>query len=115
MNTTFNIDINKIKVYSSDTATNIVKEFYITITATKDNVSFNSFFPVTLNETDTTNFIDYQDLTKEQLIDWAIGVIGADTINSIKEGLSGRIQELEQQPKQIVLNEIDLPWTLEAK
>jgi hypothetical protein len=95
MNTTFTYKLKNIKAYSTNEYNNIVKQFTFVIEAKKNEIIKTSFFPVEMGEPDFNNFVDYTNLTQQQLIDWAIQVVGEQQIKSLEYGLESEINAYE--------------------
>jgi hypothetical protein len=95
MNTTFTYAVKNIKAYSKNEYNNIVKQFIFVIEAKKNEIIKTSFFPVEMSEPNFNNFVDYTNLTQQQLIDWAIQVVGEQQIEALKYGLESEINAYE--------------------
>jgi hypothetical protein len=95
MNVTFTYTLKNIKAYSTNEYNNIVKQFTFVIEAKKNEIIKTSFFPVEMGEPNFNNFVDYTNLTQQQLIDWAIQVVGEQQIEALKYGLESSIDAYE--------------------
>lgn len=91
----FSYDIDNIKAYGPD---NIVKEARFILTASQDGLTEVSFFPVQFDA--TNNFTPYNQLTKQDFLDWTISVVGAYQIDALKQGLEAiLLQRLADGPR----------------
>lgn len=111
MNITYTWDIQSIHVIPSlepDGYNNIVKEIYWSLTAI--NEEFVSDFianSITVDIfCDKSNFINYSDLSKKQVIDWIQEILGEEKINNMKKILEEKIQSKIDYPTVI----FSLPW-----
>lgn len=89
---TFDYDVRNLMVKDIGDLKNVVVSFTFVITAVKNNVERASFFPVDLDPP-TNNFLQFENLTKQQVVDWARATVGADQIAALQNGLEGVIDE----------------------
>lgn len=111
MNITYTWNIQSIDVVTSlsdDGYNNIVKKIYWSLNAM--NVQFVSDFIADVSTvdifSDKSNFINYSDLTQEQVISWIHEILGEEKINDMKKLLEDRIQSAIDYPTNIFA----LPW-----
>ena len=88
---------------------NVIKEVQFVIVASNGLNEISSFFPVELDDPIPHEFIGYQALTKEKIVSWVVQKLGDDRINSLKNGLQSRLEQISQQTTNVVLREIELP------
>jgi hypothetical protein len=108
----FTYKIEKISVHSTEHANNIVGELMFKIIGEKNGKTHSSFFPVQLEEPDLNSFTEFENLTEDIAINWALEIIGADQIAALKNGIES---VLDSEPTTTVdgkpiLKTIDMPW-----
>ena len=70
---------------------NIVNEVRCFLTVTADTgKSETSVFSIELDEPDANNFIEFNNLTEEQVNDWVVNVLGEDELNARIYGLESK-------------------------
>jgi hypothetical protein len=108
--TTFTYKITRIMVYSNQRASNIVGEATLEIEGTLNGKTQKSFFPVYFDNPDYNNFIQYDNLTEQEIITWAVSKFGQEQIDSIKEGLQSMLDFVPPADAPPILKPIDPPW-----
>ena len=83
----FTYKVSAIKVYSTNTQTDIIKEATLHIIGTQDNESYENFLPIELAEP-SGSFTEFQNVTEAQVQEWLKGTLGEDQVNANKEGLA---------------------------
>jgi len=111
MNITYTWNIQSIHVIpslSDDGYNNIVKKIYWSLNAI--NEQFVSDFIADMATvdifSDKSNFINYSNLTQEQIISWIHEILGEEKINEMKKLLEDRIQSTLDHPTVM----FPLPW-----
>ena len=83
----FTYKVSAIKVYSTNTQKDIIKEATLHIIGTQDNESYENFLPIELAEP-SGSFTEFQNVTEAQVQEWLKGTLGEDQLNANKEGLA---------------------------
>jgi len=109
MSVIFKYELQGAKASSILGMKNVIKEVRFAIVASDGVNEVSSFFPVELGDPIPHEFIGYESLTKEKITSWVIEKLGDDRINSLKNGLQARLEQMSQQPIKVVLQEIELP------
>jgi hypothetical protein len=112
---TFNTSITNIKTYSLNDIENIVKEVRFEIKAKNNGKELSSFFPVIFDNFNPDNYVSFDKLTEQQIIDWVTEQIGSETIEALKDGLDARLQAIEAESLEITPQETNLPWATQLK
>ena len=112
MNITYTWNIQSIDVVpflSDDGYNNIVKKIYWSLNAMNDQFVSDFIADVSIFDifSDKSNFINYSDLTQEQVISWIHEILGEEKIDDMKKLLETRIQSTIDYPTVIFA----LPWT----
>ncbi len=84
---TFTYKVSRIKVYSTDSQTDIIKEATLHIIGTQGDQTHENFLPLELAEP-SGSFTEFQDVTESQVKEWLKGTLGEDQLNNHKEGLA---------------------------
>ena len=72
----------------------VVIEIHCTLAVTGNNgKTETSFFNVELNEPDPNNFIEFNNLTEEQVNSWVEDALGQDELNARVYGLQSKLEE----------------------
>jgi len=79
--------VSGVKVYDTDTQKDVVKEATFHITGTKDGKSYDSYLPVEFAEP-SGSFINFDNLTSDQVLEWLKSAIGDQQLTSLQEGLA---------------------------
>jgi hypothetical protein len=108
--TTFTYKINRIMVYSNQSASNIIGEATLEIEGTLNGKTQKSFFPVYFDTPDYNNFVQYDNVTEQEIITWAISKVGQDQIDAIKDGLQYFLEYTPPADAPPILRPIDPPW-----
>jgi len=108
MTITYKHKIENAMAYSKSTMTNIIKQVRFVIEATDGNIVMQSFFPVELDEPNEQNFVEYEKLTAEQIMQWVKSKIDPMQIAALEEGLAGRLQQ-KAQNQEIQMVAVALP------
>ena len=82
----FTYKISDIKVYSTDSQTDIIKEATLHIIGTQGNQQYENFMPIELAEP-SGSFTEFSDVTESQVEGWLKGTLGEDQLAANKEGL----------------------------
>ena len=83
----FTYKVSGIKVYSTDTQTDIIKEATLHIIGVEGDESYESFMPIEL-AVPSGSFTEFQNITEAQVQEWLKGTLGEDQLNANKEGLA---------------------------
>ena len=84
---TFTYKVSRIKVYSTDSQTDIIKEATLHIIGTQDGLSFENFMPIELAEP-SGSFKEFDAVDEAQVQEWLKGTLGEDQLQANKEGLA---------------------------
>ena len=111
MNITYTWSIQSIDVVpslSDNGYNNIVKKIYWSLNAMNDQFISDFIADVSTVDifSDKSNFINYSDLTQEQVISWIHEILGEEKIDDMKKLLEDRIQSAIDYPTVIFA----LPW-----
>ena len=110
MGVTFTTSISNAKATNIDGMNNIVKEVKFSLTGTDGANTVTNFFPVKLDYPEAENFVEYENLTRDQILKWVIDKVGEDQINSLKTGITSELIDRQTvDPDNPVLNKIELP------
>ena len=83
---TFTYKVSGIKVYSTDSQTDVIKEATLHIIGTQGDQQYENFLPIELAEP-SGSFTEFQDVSEDQVKEWLKGTLGEDQIDNHKEGL----------------------------
>lgn len=72
----------------------------------KQDTSIDAYGTVTLTEVDSDNFLLFEDLSEEQVVNWVKSSLGDERISQITESLNARLQN-KLNPRTVVKN---VPW-----
>lgn len=112
MSVTFTTSISNAKATNMHGMTNIVKQVKFSLTGTDGVNTVTNFFPVDLDYPNSENFVAYEDLTKDQILQWVLDKVGEDHINALKKGITSELKNKEvEDPENPVLKRIELPET----
>lgn len=106
----FTYNILDVKVYSNNQANNIVGEVKFEIVGELNGKTHRNFFPVELDAPDYQQFTEYQNLSKEQVIQWVIAKVGQDQIDALREGITARLEQTPSSNSPPVLQSAPMPW-----
>jgi len=110
MSVTFTMDISNAKSTSMNGMNNIIKEVKFSLTGTDGVNTVTNFFAVTLDNPTTENFIEFENLTRDQILQWVTDKVGEDKINSLKTGITSELRDKQVvDPDNPVLTKIELP------
>jgi len=84
---TYTYKVSGIKVYSTNSQTDIIKEATLHIIGTEDNESYESFMPIELAEPSGL-FTEFSSVTESQVQEWLKGTLGEDQLQANREGLA---------------------------
>jgi len=86
----FTYKVSGIKVYSTDTQTDIIKEATLHIIGTEGDESYENFMPIELAEP-SDSFTEFQNITEAQVQQWLKGTLGEAQLTANKEGLQSLV------------------------
>lgn len=110
MSVTFTTDISNAKSANINGMNNIIKEVRFSLTGTDGVNTVTNFFAVTLDNPTTENFIEFENLTRDQILQWVTDKVGEDQINSLKTGITSELRDKQiVDPDNPVLTKIALP------
>jgi hypothetical protein len=72
----------------------------------EEEPSIDAYGTVVLHELDSDNFVEFEDLSEEQVINWVKSSLGNERITQITESLNSRLQN-KLNPKTVVKH---VPW-----
>lgn len=82
----FTYKVSGIKVYSTDSQTDIIKEATLHIIGTEEGETYESFLPLELAEP-AGSFTEFGSVTESQVQEWLKGTLGEEQLEANKEGL----------------------------
>lgn len=82
--------VSGIKVYSTDTQTDIIKEATLHIIGVQGDESYESFMPIELAEP-SGSFTEFEKITEAQVTEWLRGTLGEAQLDANKEGLESLV------------------------
>ena len=83
----FTYKVSGIKVYSTDSQTDIIKQATLHIIGTEDGETYESFMPIELAEP-SGSFTEFSSVNASQVEGWLTGTLGSDQLDANKEGLA---------------------------
>ena len=83
----FTYKISRIKVYSTDSQTDIIKQATLHIIGTQNGETYESFLPIELEEP-SGSFTEFGEVTESQVEDWLTGTLGEEQLEANKDGLA---------------------------
>ena len=86
----FTYKISNIKVYSTDSQTDIIKEATLHIIGTEGDQTYENFLPVELEEP-AGSFTEFANVTESQVESWLTGTLGEEQLTANKEGLESLV------------------------
>lgn len=104
MSTTINWGIEKLDAVGS---TNVVVNAHINLSATSNTHTYTKKFVVGITQNPLDDFIPYNDLTEELVLDWVKTKLGDDGIERFEEEVRTLVTNMGNQ---VTLNNPDLPW-----
>lgn len=110
MSVTFTMDISNAKSTNMNGMNNIIKQLRFSLTGTDGVNTVTNFFAVTLDNPAPENFIEFENLTRDQILQWVTDKVGEDQINSLKTGITSELRDKQiVDPDNPVLTKIALP------
>tara|TARA_R110000782_G_scaffold28788_1_gene72009 strand:+ start:1021 stop:1338 length:318 start_codon:yes stop_codon:yes gene_type:complete len=104
------MDISNAKVTNMYGMNNIIKEVKFSLTGTDGVNTVTNFFPVKLDYPEAGDFIEYEELTRDQIFQWVINNVEENLINNLKTGITSQLRDKQiVDPDNPVLNKIKLP------
>ena len=82
----FTYKISGIKVYSTDSQTDVIKEATLHIIGTQGDQQYESFLPIELAEP-SGSFTEFSNVTESQVESWLTVTLGEEQLTANKEGL----------------------------
>ena len=100
--TTFNWNCKTVDVYPTDeNYTDVVYNVHWRVTGTSDQLdpqdnpyTATSIGTQTLNTSDITDFIPFEDLTNEEVVAWTQGAMGEEQVTQIETNIDAQIENL---------------------
>ena len=100
--TTFNWNCRTVDVYPTDeTYADVVYNVHWIVTGTSDQLdpqdnpyTATSIGTQTLNTSDITDFIPFEDLTNEEVVAWTQGAMGEEQVTQIEANIEAQIENL---------------------
>jgi hypothetical protein len=100
--TTFNWNCKTVDVYPTDeTYADVVYNVHWIVTGTSDQLdpqgnpyTATNIGTQTLNTSDITDFIPFEDLTNEEVVAWTQGAMGAEQVTQIETSIDAQIENL---------------------
>ena len=107
-NITITYEITDAKAYSTNELQNVIKQVLFVMAATDGQNVKTSFFPVEFDKPDSKTFVEYGQLTKQQILEWVLAKVDPAHIEALKEGLTGVLLEMNAK-REFLLQPIALP------
>ena len=82
----FTYKVSGIKVYTTDSQTDIIKEATLHIIGTQEDQQYESFMPIELSEP-SDSFTEFHQVSASQVEAWLKGTLGEEQLAANKEGL----------------------------
>ena len=100
--TTFNWNCKTVDVYPTDeNYADVVYNVHCIVTGTSDQLdpqdnpyTATSIGTQTLNTSDITDFIPFEDLTNEEVVAWTQGAMGEEQVTQIETNIDAQIENL---------------------
>jgi len=100
--TTFNWNCKTVDVYPTDeNYADVVYNVHWIVTGTSDQLdpqdnpyTATSIGTQTLNTSDITDFIPFEDLTNEEVVAWTQGAMGEEQVTQIETNIDAQIESL---------------------
>ena len=83
----FTYKASGIKVYSTNSQTDIIKQATLHIIGTEGNETYENFLPIELAEP-SGSFTEFSNVTEAQVQGWLKGTLGEDQLDANREGLA---------------------------
>jgi hypothetical protein len=83
----FTYKVSGIKVYSTDSQTDIIKQATIHIIGTQEGETYESFMPIELAEP-SGSFTEFENVDESQVKEWLKETLGEEQLQANKEGLA---------------------------
>lgn len=84
---------------AEDGLTNVAKVVHWRLDGIDDGHSAGAYGTAALSPPDAADFVAYEDLTKDKVIEWVTGALGGDEkIAEIKAAIEGQIAKLKNPP-----------------
>ena len=99
-----------MQTYSKGKLNNIVHTVRYELTGELNGKTKTSFMPITFDEPDSKNFIDFSKLTEAQVLAWVTNKLGQDEIDALENGIDSSLNEAEDPNAPPVLTQTSLPW-----
>ena len=84
---TFTYKVSGIKVYSTDSQTDVIKEATLHIIGTEGSETHESFMPIELAEP-SGSFKEFDAIDEAQVLTWLKGTLGESQLQANKDGLA---------------------------
>ena len=110
MNYRWNIKTLEVK-YQLDQLTDVVTHIHWELIGEDDGTQANQIGVVKLNEPNTQNFLQFDNLSQKVVEEWLINSLGAEKISQLKQQIEANIQS----KKMPVSGLKTPPWLLENK
>ena len=96
MSITYTWNVNTMDVAPTDNnLNNVVKVIHWRLTATDGTHIADSFSTLSLETPDSENFVEFDDLTEQEVIQWVESKVNVD---NLKQGLQDRLAALANPP-----------------
>jgi hypothetical protein len=69
------------------------------IEVSDDQTTLSSFFPVDLDDPSPDSFIEYENLTREQVMQWVLNKVDPEHVKALEHGLISRLTEQTETQK----------------
>lgn len=108
--------LERLKRKTTSSVTNAVVQTNWTKTGTNENGvsgTFSGATPFELESVDSENFVSYENLTEEKILEWIKSVVVGGYEEHVNEQIAKQIEE--QVNPETEDSEVDFPWTTETE
>lgn len=116
MGYTYEWKLTAIKKQNTEQLDNVVVNAYWNVKSIDEGGNSGSFTgatPLNLNDVDTNNFTEYQNLTEQQIIGWVKNIVsGSDSTRNYWSHIQSQMDKEIDKNKyhRVMVMETDLPW-----
>ncbi len=86
MSITWTTEITNAKSTNINGMSNILKKVRFILRGTDGDNTAAAYYTITLDYPDKENFIEFEELTRDQIEKWVMDKVGEDQINALKGG-----------------------------
>jgi hypothetical protein len=100
-----------IQLIQINDGTGTICEVDYQINSTEDSFKVDGGGRVRLNTENIENFVSYNDLTEEIVVNWVKETLGNDEVNLIESNFANWIEQIKNPPAPLVIT-TPLPWAI---